>query len=83
MEVKAHVIAVKAHICCIPVQMHPQNICACVFSILIAPSTATVKKTCMQIPPPPLWWMSRMITILACENNIDWEREREAKWKMR
>ena len=63
--------------------MHPQNICACVFSILIAPSTATVKKTCMQIPPPLLWWMSRMITILACENNIDWEREREAKWKMR
>lgn len=27
--------------------------------------------------------MSCMITILACENNIDRERERETKWKMR
>lgn len=30
---------------------------------------------------PPLRWMSCMITILACENNIDWKCEREAAWE--
>lgn len=33
--------------------------------------------------PSPLWWISCMIAILSCENNIDWERESETKWKMR
>lgn len=58
--------------------------CMCVFhSPCTDKHSLNIHRENLYANPSPLQWMSCMITILACENNIDWERERETKWKMR